>query len=153
TTGVLVACSILASRMIAPLAGLAQVMNRWQQAKGSMESLNNIMQMPVDNPEGEKRIHRPIIAGKLQLEDAVFGYDEASTALTVSSLHIQPGERIAILGKNGAGKSTLLQALSGLMQTRSGSVLLDDVNMAHIDPADVRRDIGLVSQNVRLFHG
>ena len=153
TTGILVACSILATRMIAPLAGLAQVLNRWQQAKVAMDSLNSIMQMPVDNPDGEKRIHRPAIAGKFQLKNAVFGYDQESTVLNISSLTIQPGERIALLGKNGAGKSTLLQALSGLMEPTAGTVLLDDVNMAHIDPADVRRDIGLVSQNARLFHG
>lgn len=153
TTGVLVACSILATRTIAPLAGLAQVMNRWQQAKVSMESLNHIMELPVDNPEGEKRVHRPSIKGTFEIQNAIFSYDQQAPALQISSLTIQHGERIAVLGKNGAGKSTLLQVLSGLMEPASGTVLLDGINMTHIDPADVRRDIGLMSQNARLFHG
>lgn len=153
TTGALVACSILATRMIAPLAGLAQVLNRWQQAKVSMESLDHIMKLPVDHPEGEKRIHRPFIKGVFEIQNGVFSYDQQTPALQVASLNIQPGERIAILGKNGAGKSTLLQVLSGLLEPSAGTVLLDGINMAHIDPADVRRDIGLVSQNARLFHG
>lgn len=153
TTGALVACSILAARMIAPLAGLAQVMNRWQQAKVSMESLDHIMKLPVDHPEGEKRIHRPHIKGVFEIQNGIFSYDQQTPALQISSLSIQPGERIAILGKNGAGKSTLLQVLSGLMEPIAGTVLLDGISMAHIDPADVRRDIGLMSQNARLFHG
>src|SRR5690606_32722024 len=77
-TGILVACSILATRMIAPLAGLSQVLNRWQQAKVAMDSLNSIMQMPIDNPEGEKRIHRPAISGNFQITNATFGYDPES---------------------------------------------------------------------------
>lgn len=153
TVGVLVAASILATRMIAPLAGLAQVMNRWQQAKVSMESLNHIMKLPVDHPALDRRVHRPVIHGEFRLEKATFSYDQHASALHLEDLHIQPGERIAVLGKNGAGKTTLLQALSGLMEPLSGTVLLDGVAMSHIDPADIRRDIGLVSQNSRLFHG
>jgi len=153
TTGDLVACSILATRMLAPLAGVAQVMSRWQQAKVSMESLNGIMQLPVDNPEAEKRIHRPTISGEYEIRQGVFSHDNRTPALQIPSLKIRAGERLAVLGRNGAGKSTLLQVLSGLMEPLSGTVLVDGVNMQHIDPADIRRDIGWVSQQARLFHG
>ena len=155
TTGVLVAASILGSRMMAPMASLAQVLNRLQQARMGMDSLNTIMQLPVDNPDEQHRIHAPSISGKYSLRDAQFKYAEASdvTALKVASLDIKPGEKIAVLGRNGAGKSTLLQALSGMMVPAAGEVLLDDMTMAHIDPADVRRDVCLLTQNSRLFHG
>lgn len=153
TTGDLVACSILATRMLAPLAGVAQVMSRWQQAKVSMESLNGIMQLPVDNPENEKRIHRPVISGEYEIRQGVFSHDRRTPALQIPNLKIRAGERLAVLGRNGAGKSTLLQVLSGLMEPLAGTVLVDGVNMQHIDPADVRRDIGWVGQNARLFHG
>lgn len=74
-------------------------------------------------------------------------------ALTVKDLKIAPGERIAVLGRNGAGKSTLLQAMAGMIDLSSGSLTLDGVGLSHIDPADVRRDVGLLTQNSRLFHG
>ncbi len=56
-------------------------------------------------------------------------------------LEIAAGEKIALLGRNGAGKSTLLQGLSGMLQPVSGEVLLDDLALHQIDPADVRRDV------------
>lgn len=155
STGSLIAASILGGRMIGPMAGLTQVLSRWQQAKVSLNGLDQLMELPVDNPEDEKRIHKPAIQGHYIINKAQFFYGEESKipALTVANLTIQPGEKIAILGRNGAGKSTLLQVLSGLLEPQSGLVTLDGVSMGHIDPADVRRDIGLMSQNSRLFHG
>lgn len=155
TTGALVGASILGSRMMAPMGQLTQVMSRLQQAKVAANGLNQIMEMPIDHPEQEDRIHRPQVLGKYDLKGAVFRYgDEGSPpALTIRELHIVPGEKIAVLGKNGAGKSTLLQGLSGLLEPSSGEVLLDDLTLQHIDPADVRRDVGLLTQNARLFHG
>ncbi|MEZ2745705.1 type I secretion system permease/ATPase [Halopseudomonas bauzanensis] len=154
TVGSLVAASILASRMMAPMSQVTQVLSRWQQAKLALASLDSIMELAVDDPGAERRIHRPVIAGNFDLRQAVFQYHEAAPpALRVEQLEIAAGERIAILGRNGAGKSTLLQALAGMVEPASGEVLLDGVRLSHIDPADVRRDISLMGQNARLFHG
>lgn len=152
--GSLVAASILASRMMAPMSQLAHVISKWQQAKIALASLDQIMALPVDNPESGKQVHRPLISGDYQLRQADFLYGEGGApALRVAALTIKPGERIAVLGRNGAGKSTLLQALAGAMEPASGEVILDGVSLAHIDPADVRRDVALLTQNARLFHG
>lgn len=153
STGVLVAASILISRMLAPLAGVTQVLNRWQQAKVASQALDQLMRLPVDHAPDDARVHRPALQGGYELRDAAFSHDGQTAALKVQALQIRAGERIAVLGRNGAGKSTLLQALSGLMEPRAGTVLLDGVSLAHIDPADVRRDVGLLTQNARLFHG
>lgn len=153
STGVLVAASILVSRMLAPLSSITTVLNRWQQAKIGAQSLNQLMMLPIDNPKEEARVHRPGVQGKYQFDGAAFSYDGENVVLKAPSLKIEAGERIAILGRNGAGKSTLLQALSGLMQPSAGVVMLDGIDMSHIDPADVRRDVSLLSQNARLFHG
>lgn len=153
TTGALVAASILGSRMMAPMTQINQVLSRYQQARLAMQSLDGIMALPVDNPEEEHRIHAPAIAGRYALKAAVFAYADAPPALSVRDLRIEAGEKVALLGRNGAGKSTLLQALSGMMQPVSGEILLDDLALQQIDPADVRRDVGLVTQNSRLFHG
>lgn len=155
TTGSLVAASILASRMMAPMTQLTQVLSKWQQAKVATNSLNQIMERPVDTPEGAKRVQRSSISGNYEFKQAAFKYSEEDRvpSLQVKQLTFSAGERIAILGRNGAGKSTLLQACSGLLEPQTGEVLLDGVRLDHIDPADVRRDVGLLSQNSRLFHG
>lgn len=155
TTGTLVGLSMLGSRMMSPMSRITQVMSRYQQARVGVKSLDSIMQLPVDHPDRESRIHKPSIRGDYQLNTAVFRYGDENSpvALTVEKLRIAQGEKIALLGRNGAGKSTLIQALSGLLEPSSGEVLLDDVALAHIDPADVRRDVAMLTQNARLFHG
>ncbi|MBB3912741.1 type I secretion system permease/ATPase [Sphingomonas desiccabilis] len=155
TTGALVGASMLGSRMMTPLAQVTQVLSRLQQARTSVGGLNRVMALPVDHPNRESRVHLAHIAGDLAVRDAVFRYGDPQSpaALTVSRLQISAGEKIAILGRNGAGKSTLLQALSGLLEPVSGEVLIDDVALGQVDPADVRRDISLLSQRARLFHG
>ncbi|HWK54814.1 MAG TPA: ATP-binding cassette domain-containing protein, partial [Hyphomicrobiales bacterium] len=74
-------------------------------------------------------------------------------ALQIAALDIEPGERIAILGRNGAGKSTLLQALAGMIAAKTGELSVDGVSLSHLDVADLRRDVGLMTQQARLFHG
>lgn len=153
STGVLVAASILSSRMLAPLAGVAQVLNRWQQAKIAAEALDSLMALPVDHADDATRVQRPILQGRYELRQALFSHDGVTPALRVGKLSIEPGERIAVLGRNGSGKSTLLQALSGLLEPQMGSILLDNTTLGHIDPADVRRDVAFLTQNARLFFG
>lgn len=155
TTGSLVAASVLGSRMMAPMAQLSQVLTRVQQVRVAMHSVDSIMKMPVDHPERENRIHCPRVVGSYSLRSAQFQYGDDTTpiALAIKGLEIKAGEKIGLLGRNGAGKSTLLQALSGLLEPSSGQVLLDSMALHHIDPADVRRDVGLLTQNARLFHG
>ncbi|WP_148648611.1 type I secretion system permease/ATPase [Sphingobium baderi] len=155
TTGTLVGLSMLGARMMSPMARVTSIMSRLQQARVGINSLNAIMKLPVDHPERESRIHRPVINGNYQLNDAVlrYGDDTSPIAFEARKLRIAPGEKVALLGRNGAGKSTLIQALSGLLEPSAGEVLLDDVALAHIDPADVRRNVGMLTQTARLFHG
>lgn len=155
TTGALVAASILGSRMMAPMSQITQVLSRWQQAKYALKGLDQIMQLPVDHPEGSSRVHLPDISGNYILKQATFRYGQEAVvpALVVPGLKIHAGEKIAILGRNGAGKSTLLQGLSGVLESSGGEITLEGVQMEHVDPADVRRDVGLLTQNASLFHG
>lgn len=158
TTGVLVAASILSSRMLAPLNSVAQLLNRWQQAHIASDSLDKLLALAVDQDPARQALHLPAIRGAYDINDACFAYTSATDApspiaLSVARLTLAPGERVAILGRNGAGKSTLLQALAGLIAPERGSVLLDGVALGLIDTADVRRDIAYLSQQARLFHG
>ena len=155
TTGAIVAASLLSSRMIAPMATLCGVLARWQQVKAAKISLDALMNLPVENSKDETRIHCPVLFGHYQFTDAMFRYnaDSLTIALKIKSLIIKPGERIALLGRNGSGKSTMLQAMAGGMDLIGGELRLDNLSLPHIDLADVRRNVGLLTQNARLFHG
>lgn len=155
TTGALVACSILSSRMLAPITQLTGVLGRLQQAKAAKHGLDELMKKPVDQAEHKHLIHRPVLAGDFQLENIQFKYqqDESRATLTIPGLQIKQGEKIALLGRNGAGKSTLLQLLSGMQTPQQGKIYLDHLDLSLIDPADIRRDVGLLNQNAALFYG
>ncbi|WP_168405508.1 type I secretion system permease/ATPase [Acinetobacter indicus] len=155
TTGALVACSILSSRMLAPISQIAGVLGRLQQAKVAKQGLDELMKKPVDQPEHSHLIHRPVLNGHYELSGVSFKYgeDDAKPTLMVAKLEIKAGEKIAILGRNGAGKSTLLQLFSGMQTPNQGKIKLDGVELGLIDPADVRRDMGLLNQNAHLFFG
>lgn len=155
TTGALVACSILSSRMLAPISALSGVLGRLQQAKVAKAGLDELMKKPVDQPDYSHLIHKPAIHGHYELNGVSFKYgeDDPRPSLFISKLEIKAGEKIAILGRNGAGKSTLLQLLSGMQTPVQGKIKLDGIDLSLIDPADVRRDMGLLNQNAQLFYG
>ena len=155
TTGALVASSILGSRMMAPMSQVTALLSRFQQSRVAMGSLNQIMRLPVDRPEAEHRISVDAIKGSFSVRSGVFTYADPNSppALSIDALEIGAGDKIALLGRNGAGKSTLLQALSGMLPPVSGEMLIDNLAMHHVDPADLRRDVAFLSQNSRLFHG
>lgn len=155
TTGALVACSILSSRMLGPIAQISGVLGRLQQAKVAKTSLDELMKKPVDQAEHAHLIHRAALHGQYELSQTLFKYaeDDAQATLAIQKLEIRAGEKIAILGRNGAGKSTLLQLLAGMQEPVQGKIKLDGVDLGLIDPADVRRDMGLLNQNAHLFFG
>ena len=155
TTGAVVAASMLASRMIAPMANLCGVLARWQQVKAAKSGLDSIMQLPTETQRDDSVVHRDIFHGHYLFENAQFRYhnDDQNVPLKIGRLEIQQGERIALLGRNGAGKSTLLQAMAGGVELVSGEARLDSLSIAQIDMADLRRNIGFLSQNARLFFG
>lgn len=155
TTGALVACSILSSRMLAPITQLSGVLMRLQQAKVAKKSLDELMQRQVDQPDHTRMIHRPALHGDYLLQKVLFQYtpDDPRPSMLINSLQIKAGEKIAILGRNGAGKSTLLQLLAAMQLPLNGAIHLDGIDLSLIDPADVRRDMNLLNQNARLFFG
>ncbi|EXB26310.1 type I secretion system ATPase family protein [Acinetobacter baumannii 1437282] len=155
TTGALVACSILSSRMLAPISQITGILGRLQQAKVAKKGLDELMKKPVDQADQAHLVHKEVLHGDYELKKVVFQYseDDPRPSLSIPHLKIRAGERIAILGRNGAGKSTLLQILSAMQFPNAGSVHLDDLDISLIDPSDVRRDMGLLNQNAHLFYG
>lgn len=155
TTGALVACSILSSRMLAPISQVTGVLGRWQQAKVAKNGLDELMQKPVDRPERAQLIQRKVLLGDYDFKGVVFKYteDDPRPTLVIPQLKITVGEKVAILGRNGAGKSSLLQLLAGMQLPVQGKISLDGVDQSLLDPDDIRRDMALLNQNAHLFFG
>lgn len=152
--GAMIACVILTRRALAPLAQLAQTMTRINQARTSYRALDQLMNMPSERPAGRHYLSRPTLEGKISLQDVSFRYPEQTTAALANiNLTIEPGEKVALLGRVGSGKSTLARLLLGIYPPEKGAVLVDDTDIRQIDPADLRHNIGSVLQEAWLFSG
>jgi ATP-binding cassette, subfamily C, bacterial LapB len=154
TQGGLIACYMLASRIMAPVAQTAGLMMQYHSAATALTSLNQIMEKPVERPADSQWISRPQLQGAIEFKNVNFRYAEDDReVLRAISFSIQPGEHVAILGRNGSGKTTLEKLIAGLYQPDSGTVLVDGIDIRQIDPAELRRNIGCVAQEVDLFFG
>jgi ATP-binding cassette subfamily C protein LapB len=119
-----------------------------------MRNLEQLMAKPVERPPGDTFIHRPTLRGDIEFRNVRFAYPgRQDSALDGLSFKIAAGERVALIGRVGSGKSTIERLIMGLYQPTEGAVLLDGIDLRQLDPADVRRNLGYVSQDVMLFYG
>lgn len=154
TMGALIACSILTSRALAPLAQMVSLMTKFNQSMTALKVLDEIMKLPSERPKGKNFINRPLLKGKVEFKNVSFSYpDRDDKALIDINLKINAGDRIAFLGRIGSGKSTIERLALGLYEPTEGSVLYDNLDMRQIDPSDLRENIGYVPQDIYLFFG
>jgi ATP-binding cassette subfamily C protein LapB len=154
TMGALIASVILSGRCMAPVASIAGLLTKWSQSKEALERLDELMKAPVERPMGQVFISMPVMKGQLEFRDVVFRYPNQKTpALQNVSLSVKPGEHVGVIGAVGSGKTTLERLILNLYQPEAGSVQIDGVDVRQIDPADLRRNIGVVQQTPYLFFG
>jgi ATP-binding cassette subfamily C protein LapB len=154
TMGALIAVVILSSRAIAPLGHVASLIANYEHTKTAYKNLNEIMQLPTDRPEGKEFVRREKFEGYIEFQNVSFTYpEETKKALDNISFTIKPGEKVGIAGKIGSGKTTLEKLILGLYKPDSGTILIDGIDINQIDPADLRRNIGYVPQDISLFRG
>ena len=154
TVGAIIAVGILSSRTLAPLTQLSGILARWGNVKAALDGLDAIAHVQQDRLSGRTYLRREKLQGRYELQGAIYRYDpDGVAAVDIQHLVILPGQTVAVLGANGSGKSTFLKVLGGLYTPMSGKVLVDGVEMGQIDPKDLRRCIGYLGQDVRLFHG
>lgn len=154
TMGGLIACTMLASRALVPIAQTAGLLTQYHNAATSLSSLDEIMQRPVERSAESTFLSRPVFNGDIEFREVSFKYPGAEgNALTKVSFKIKAGEHVAILGRMGSGKSTIHKLILGLYQPTEGAVLIDGIDARQIDPAELRRSIGYVQQDTQLFYG
>jgi ATP-binding cassette subfamily C protein LapB len=158
TMGALIACTMLAGRALAPAGQIVGLLMQYQGARTALESLDRLMAKPVERPSpeegGQPFVQRREFKGEIEFRGVRFKYPgRDDMALDGVSFRIAPGERVALIGRVGSGKSTIQRLTMGLYQPTDGSVMLDGIDLRQLDPADVRRGVGCVSQDVLLFYG
>jgi ATP-binding cassette subfamily C protein LapB len=154
TTGALIACTIIAGRALAPLSMVASLLTRYHQSMSALAALNAIMSAPRERPRDRSFVHRPALGGDIRFQDVSFKYPGSELeALAGVSFAIQEGDRVGIIGRIGSGKTTLAKLLVALYQPQGGSILVDGTDTRAIDPADLRRAVGYLPQNIVLFAG
>lgn len=154
TMGGLIAVVILTSRTVAPMGQAAALISNYSDAKTSYTILNDIISKEAERPHGKEFVERNKFAGKIEFKDVSFNYPGTEVpALTNVNFIINPGEKVAMIGRIGSGKSTIAKLILKLYEPSSGKILIDDIDIAQIDPADLRRYISYVPQDIHLFRG
>ncbi|WP_414650890.1 type I secretion system permease/ATPase [Eoetvoesiella sp.] len=152
--GGIIAASMISGRCIAPLGQVAGLMMQYHNARVSLESIDEYMKMPVEHPSAKVYVPRPVLQGGIEFRNVSFGYPASrEAALQQVNLKIGPGEKVGIIGRIGSGKTTLEKLVLGLYAPTQGTVLIDGIDIAQIDPADLRRNVGHVPQDPVLFYG
>nr|WP_297356749.1 type I secretion system permease/ATPase [uncultured Caldimonas sp.] len=154
TMGGLIACTMLSGRALAPAGQIIGLLMQYQGARTALESLNKIMAQPVERPLGKSYVQRKEFRGEIEFRNVKFAYpNRQDSALDGVSFKINPGDRVALIGRVGSGKTTIEKLILGLYAPTEGSVLIDGIDLRQLDPADVRANVGCVSQDVTLFYG
>jgi ATP-binding cassette, subfamily C, bacterial LapB len=154
TMGALIAASMLSSRALGPAGQIVGLLMQYQGARTALDSLNKVMANEVERPEGKTFIQRPQLKGDIEFRNVKFNYPHRDdSALEGISFKITAGERVALIGRVGSGKSTIQRLIMGMYRPTDGAVLLDGIDLRQLDPADVRRNVASVSQDVTLFYG
>jgi PrtD family type I secretion system ABC transporter len=151
TPGILVACTILLGRALAPVE---QVVGSWRvlaEGRLAFARLSEVLGAAERQPQ---RMSLPAPKGRLHAEGLVFRPSQGERMILAGvSLSLEPGESLAITGASGAGKSTLVRLLTGLWRPHAGVVRLDDVDIAQWPREELGPWLGYVPQDVELFAG
>lgn len=154
TMGGLIACTMLGSRVIGPIASGVALITQAQQAAQSLRAVDSILGLPAERDPGSALLAPAELGHDLALEGARFFYANVPVPqLDVPALRIAEGERVVLLGPPGSGKSTLLRLLSGLYRPAPGRALLGGVDVTLLDAEVVRRLVAYLPQEVQLFRG
>ena len=154
SVGTIIAVGILTGRTLGPLAALSSTMARWSNVKSALDGLEAIATAKQAEESDRHYLRREKLTGAFELRQLEFRYDPKSAAtVEIAGLSIPAGQHVAVLGANGSGKSTLLRMLAGIYDPTAGRVLIDGVDMGQVHPRDLRRGIGYLGQEVRLFAG
>lgn len=143
----------LTQRLLWPLTRLGSTLDQYQRAMASTNRVMNLLDTPIAIRTGDIRLPVSSIKGELEFKKVTFYYNQRKPILQYFSLTLPAGKTTAIVGATGSGKSTLVKLILRLYEVQYGNIYLDGIELNNLNLKDLRRAIGLVSQDVFLFHG
>ena len=143
----------ITQRLLWPLTGLGRTLDDYQRAMASTRRVLDLLDTPITIPSGDKPLPLASVRGDLRFESVSFHYPGRGPLLERFSLTVPAGSTLGLVGATGSGKSTIAKLLLRFYAIDSGQILLDRQPIAGLRLEDLRRAIGLVSQEVFLFHG
>ena len=143
----------LTQRLLWPLTRLGQTLDLYQRAMASTNRVMNLLDTPIAIHSGNLSLPTETIRGGIKIENITFAYQQRQPVIKNLSLEIPAGKTIAIVGSTGSGKSTIVKLLLRFYEVQQGRITLDGTDIKDIFLFDLRQSIGLVSQDVFLFHG
>ena len=153
SVGQLIAFNMLAARVSGPILRLVQLWQEFQQAGVSVQRLGDILNTPTEPSYNQNRSSLPRLAGRVTLNHVTFRYrPDGAEVLRNVALDIPAGQVIGIVGRSGSGKSTLARLIQRMYVPERGRVLVDGVDLAMVDTAWLRRNVGVVLQENMLFN-
>jgi len=153
TVGQLVAFNMLAAQVSQPIIRIAQLWQDFQQFRISIQRLGDILNTKTENLSSSTPENLPPIKGRITFEGVTFRYRPSEPeVLRAVSLDIQAGRTIGIVGRSGSGKSTITKLIQRLHVPEHGRVLIDGIDIGLLDPAWLRRQVGVVLQDNILFN-
>ena len=154
TQGALIGAVILGGRTMGPLSQLANTLSRVNGALTAYRNLAKLIGRKEDSLANLSPISRSSFKGEIEFKNVSYHF-EGSKQATISnmSFKISPGQKIALVGKMGSGKSTMSKLIAGIYEPTSGAILIDGVDVRQIDPADTRKNIGVMLRDSWLFSG
>lgn len=144
---------MLTGQFLWPVAAMGQVLERYRKAAVAVERLFALLDEPVKQVSGVRRLETASLRGALDFSNVHFAYRSGDAVLKGLDLAIGAGETVALVGATGCGKSTIAKLLLRLYEPQAGSIAIDGIPIQEIAVADLRRAIGIVSQDVFLFDG
>ncbi len=143
----------MTQRLLWPLTSLGETFDQYQRAMSSTRRVMDLLDTTPEMTSGDTPLPKDTVSGEIRFDDVRFAYSSGGDVLKGLSLHIPAGSTAAIVGATGAGKSTIVKLLLRYYDVTAGQVTLDGHDLRELDMADLRGAIGLVSQDVYLFHG
>ncbi len=143
----------ITQRLLWPLTTLGRTLDDYQRAMASTHRVMDLLDTPIAIPSGDRPLPIAVVRGQLSFEGVDFAYTGRDRLLEGFDLEVPAGATLGIVGATGSGKSTIVKLLLRLYAIQAGRILLDGVAIEELTLQDLRRAIGLVSQEVFLFHG